>query len=127
MDFFTSHRVSGQPLLSGTTGHIPWNVTVTHCLSQSEADAILMHQLIHLSLQPHSSTRYNYCTILMKYYAWILTRRKLTNLYMTCVRSIELPLFFIAQNLKQIHFTCFLLPDDMKSYPHQYEIKFWPS
>jgi hypothetical protein len=124
MHFFTSHRVSGQPVLSGPTGHIPWNATVTHCLSQSETDAILMRQLIHLSLRLHSSTRYGYCMILMKYFAWILTRRNLTNLYMTSVHSIDLSLFLIAQNFKQIHFTCFLLPDDMKSYPHQYEIKF---
>jgi hypothetical protein len=124
MHFFTYHRVSGKPVLSGPTGHIPWNATVTHCLSQSEADAILMRQLIHLSLRLHSSTRYDYCMILMKNSAWILTRRNLTNLYMTCVRSIDLSLFFDRSNFKQIHFTCFLLPDDMKSYPHQYEIKF---
>src|SRR5271156_5847986 len=85
MHFFTSHMVSGQPVLSGPTGHIPWNATVTHYFCQSEADAILTCQLVHLSLRPHSSTRCDYCMISMKYYAWILTRRKLTSLYMTCV------------------------------------------
>ena len=127
MHFFTSHRVSEKPVLSGRTGHIPWNVTVTLCLSQSETDATLMHQLIHLSLRLHSLTRYDYCMIFIKNLAWILTRRNLTSLYMTSVRSVDLPLFLIAQNFNQIHFTCFLLPDDMKSYPHQYEIKFLPA
>ena len=31
---------------------------------------------------------------------------------------------FDCSNFKQIHFTCFLLPDNMKSYTHQYKIKF---
>ena len=127
MHFFTSHRVSGKPVLSGPTGHIPWNDTVTLYLSQSETDAILMRQLIHSSLRLHSLTRYDYCMISMKNLTWILTRRNLTNLFMTNVRAIKLPLFLIAQDFKQIHFTCFLLPDDMKSYPHQYEIKFSPA
>ena len=127
MHFFTSPRVSGKPVPSGPTGHIPWNGTVTLCLSQSETDAILMRQLIHLSLRLHSLTRYDYCMIMTKNLAWILTRKNLTNLYMTSVRSIELPLFLIAQSFKQIHFTCFLHLDDMKSYPHQYKIKFLPA
>ena len=129
MHFFTSHRVSGKSVLSGPTGHIPWNATVTHCSSQLETDATLIHQLIHSSLRLLSSTRYDYCMILMKNLTWILTRRNLRSLYMTsvCICSVDLPLFLIAQNFKQIHFTCFLLPDDMKSYPHQYEIKFLPA
>ena len=86
-----------------------------------------MHQLIHSSLRFHSLTRYDYCMILMKNLTWILTRRNLTNLFMTNVRIIGLPLILIAQDFKQIRFICFLLPDDMKFYPHQYEIKFSPA
>ena len=108
--FFTSHRVSGKQVLSGPTGHIPWNTTVTLCLSQSETDAILMHQSIHLSLRLCSLTRYDYCMILMKYLAWIQTRRNLTNLYMTSVRSIDLPLFWSLKisNRSTLHAFCSL-------------------
>jgi hypothetical protein len=39
----------------------------------------------------------------------------------------RLAFIFDRSNFKQIHFTCFLLPDDMKFYPHHYEVKFSPA
>ena len=75
-----------------------------------------MRQLVHLSLRPHSSTRYDYCMISMKRYAWILTRRKLTSLYMNCVRSMDSTIFLITHLKSQTD------PLYMLSAPRRHEI-----
>ena len=53
-----------------------------------------MRLSVRLLPQLHSSIKYGYCMILMKRYAWILTKKKLVDLYITFVRSIDY--FFVT-------------------------------
>ena len=48
-----------------------------------------MHLLVHLSLQLHNLTKFNYYMIHMKHHVWILTKRKAQNLYMIYVSSVN--------------------------------------
>ena len=83
------HGVSEQPVLSGLTGHFPWNVIATHYFDGSRADTIPMRLSLLLSLQLRNSTKYDYYMISTKSYAWILTKREATSLYMIYVRFAD--------------------------------------
>jgi len=85
MPFFILLGVSGHPVLSGPTGHIPWNDIATLYSNRSEADATHTHLLVHLLPQLHSSIKSDCYMIYMKHYAWIPVKRKAPNLYMICV------------------------------------------
>ena len=48
-----------------------------------------MRLLVHLSLQLHNLTKFDYYMIYIKHYVWILTKRKAQNLYMIYVSSVN--------------------------------------
>ena len=97
MVFFILLGVSGRLVLSGLTGHLPWNDIATLYFNQSKADITPMHQSLLLLSQLHNLLRYDYCMIYMKNYSWIPIERKVA-LYTLCVMFCRCHLCWLLIN-----------------------------
>jgi hypothetical protein len=119
MPFFILRGVSGYPVLSGPTGPTPWNDIATRYSNRSEADATHTHLLVHLSPELHSSIKSDCYMIYIKHYAWIPMKKKVPNLCMICVGSVNHSLLVthVYINRSGLHACC---PQTMRNFAAGY-------